>query len=118
MSPFRRFLGLALSLAAALAFLSASSAQPVPLPPPKKDANKSAPPVQDAGQAKPPMKGGKVGKPMGPQGPVVANEVIQEFPSNEVMQTAWKVHWTTQRGPGLIIAGAWYKRTPADALPR
>jgi primary-amine oxidase len=43
-----------------------------------------------------------------------ANEIIQHFPTNDVMQTAWKVQWATQRGCGLYLKGAWFKRSPAD----
>ncbi|MCI0455495.1 MAG: hypothetical protein L0Z62_00780 [Gemmataceae bacterium] len=45
-------------------------------------------------------------------------EVIQEFPSGGPMQTAWKVRYVaTNPGPGLAIAGAWFKTGPrADWL--
>lgn len=43
-----------------------------------------------------------------------ANEIVQEFPSNDRMQTAWKIHWTTSEGPGLIIQDAWFKRGPKE----
>ena len=42
------------------------------------------------------------------------NEVIQTFPSNDVMKTAWKVRWATETGYGLIIEGAWFKRGPKE----
>jgi len=42
------------------------------------------------------------------------NEVVQEFPSNDVMQTAWKIHWGQQAGNGLYIQDAWFKRGPSD----
>jgi primary-amine oxidase len=42
------------------------------------------------------------------------NEIIQVFPSNEVMRTAWKVHWATRTGNGLYIQDAWFKRGPKD----
>ncbi len=41
-------------------------------------------------------------------------EVVQTFPSNDVMKTAWKVHYTTAAGFGLIIQDAWFKRGPKD----
>jgi hypothetical protein len=41
-------------------------------------------------------------------------EVIQEFPTQGPMQTAWKVRWREQRGPGLIIQDAFFKRNPND----
>jgi Cu2+-containing amine oxidase len=44
-----------------------------------------------------------------------ANEVVQEFPSNDVMKTAWKVHYATQSGFGLIIQDAWFKKGPMDS---
>jgi len=51
-------------------------------------------------------------------GPKVAalpnNEVIQSFPSNDVMKTAWKVRWATTSGYGLYIQEAWFKRGPKD----
>jgi primary-amine oxidase len=43
-----------------------------------------------------------------------ANEVVQEFPSNDVMQTAWKVHWATAKGFGLYLQDAWFKRGPKE----
>jgi primary-amine oxidase len=42
------------------------------------------------------------------------NEVIQTFPSNDVMKTAWKVRWATESGYGLTIQDAWFKRGPQD----
>jgi primary-amine oxidase len=42
------------------------------------------------------------------------NEVVQEFPSNDVMRTAWKVHWATARGYGLYLQDAWFKRGPKE----
>ena len=42
------------------------------------------------------------------------NEIIQEFPSNDVMRTAWKVHYATRNGFGLIIQDAFFKKTPTD----
>ena len=47
-----------------------------------------------------------------PAGPV--NEVIQEFPSAGPMQTAWKVHYATMNGYGLVIQEASFKRNPDD----
>lgn len=41
-------------------------------------------------------------------------QVIQEFPSNDKMQTAWKVRWDTATGHGLIVNEAWFKRNPED----
>src|SRR6516162_5523480 len=43
------------------------------------------------------------------------NETIQTFPSNDVMQTAWKVRWATTSGHGLTIQDAWFKRGPKDS---
>jgi primary-amine oxidase len=42
------------------------------------------------------------------------NEVVQTFPSNDVMKTAWKIHWATEIGCGLRIEDAWFKRGPKD----
>lgn len=42
------------------------------------------------------------------------NEIVQTFPSNDVMKTAWKVRYTTATGFGLIIQEAWFKRGPKD----
>lgn len=49
-----------------------------------------------------------------PAPPAQANEVIQEFPSNDVMRTAWKVHWATATGFGLYLQDAWFKRGPKE----
>lgn len=64
-------------------------AQPVPVPNPFK------PKVQPA-----PM--------------VLPNEIFQEFPSNDVAKTAWKVHYATQSGFGLIIQDAYFKKGPME----
>jgi len=62
-----------------------------------------------------PTKPTKPMKPMKPSRPAPpVNEVIQEFPSNDVMQTAWKVHWGQRSGNGLFLHGAWFKRGPKD----
>lgn len=47
-----------------------------------------------------------------PQAP--PNEVIQEFPVGESMETAWKVRWAHAPGKGLYITGAWFKRTVGE----
>ncbi|MCI0379864.1 MAG: hypothetical protein L0215_19965 [Gemmataceae bacterium] len=49
-----------------------------------------------------------------PPQPKPVNEVIQEFPSNDEMRTAWKVHWATSTGFGLTLQGAWFKRAPKE----
>lgn len=59
-----------------------------------------------------PMNPAKPAKPAKPAAPV--NEIIQEFPTNEVMQTAWKIHWGQKSGNGLYLQGAWFKRSPSD----
>ena len=41
--------------------------------------------------------------------------MIQTFPSNDVMMTAWRVHYATESGYGLIIKDAWFKQGPKDA---
>ncbi|MCI0463364.1 MAG: hypothetical protein L0Z62_40985 [Gemmataceae bacterium] len=50
--------------------------------------------------------------PPGPPRPLY--EVVQEFPTNGEMETAWKVHWQTEKGYGLYIKRAWFKRSPTD----
>ena len=42
------------------------------------------------------------------------NEIIQQFPSNDAMKTAWKVQWATATGYGLYIQEAWFKRDPKE----
>jgi hypothetical protein len=42
------------------------------------------------------------------------NEIVQEFPTNEEMQTAWKINWATTSGYGLYIQDAWFKKSPTD----
>ncbi len=43
------------------------------------------------------------------------NDVVQTFPANEAMKTAWKVRWATSSGYGLTIQEAWFKRGPKEA---
>jgi primary-amine oxidase len=75
------------------------------------DAGDPARPAPLQKQGKGP-KGGKTTKPAPPEKPV--NEVVQEFPTNGEMETAWKVQWATVRGYGLYLTGAWYKKSPTD----
>lgn len=49
---------------------------------------------------------------------LLANEVVQEFPSREAMQTAWKVRWAVGPGKGLYITGAWFKSGPSEPWMR
>lgn len=42
------------------------------------------------------------------------NEIIQEFPTNDVVRSAWKVHWAQQTGYGLYIQDAWFKKGPKE----
>lgn len=56
--------------------------------------------------------GQPVKQPQPPKTPV--NEIIQEFPTNEEMQTAWKIHWATTSGYGLYIQDAWFKKGPTE----
>ncbi|MCC6416620.1 MAG: hypothetical protein IT429_00045 [Gemmataceae bacterium] len=51
-------------------------------------------------------------KPIAPKKPV--NEIVQEFPTNGAMETAWKIHWATATGYGVCIQDAWYRRGPND----
>src|SRR5438132_7193237 len=46
--------------------------------------------------------------------PTLANELVQQFPSNDAMKTAWKVHWATATGYGLYIQDAWFKKGPKE----
>ena len=46
--------------------------------------------------------------------PLQQTEIIQQFPSYGPAQTAWKVRWRTQNGPGLIIEDAYFKKNPND----
>jgi Cu2+-containing amine oxidase len=46
--------------------------------------------------------------------PAPLGEVLQSFPSNDVMKTAWKIHWATANGYGLHIQNAWFKRGAKD----
>src|SRR5207237_8511392 len=39
-----------------------------------------------------------------------ANELIQQFPTNDAMKTAWKIHWAACSGFGLYVQDAWFKR--------
>ena len=43
-------------------------------------------------------------------GAPAANEIIQDFPTNDAAKTAWKIDWATSRGYGLIIQDAWYRK--------
>jgi primary-amine oxidase len=62
----------------------------------------------------PPGAGGP-GQPKKPQPPLKPDtEIIQEFPTNGVMETAWKVNWAQVSGYGLYIKDAWFKRGPND----
>jgi Cu2+-containing amine oxidase len=42
------------------------------------------------------------------------NEIIQQFPTNDAIKTAWKIHWATSSGVGLYIQDAWFKRDPKE----
>src|SRR5262245_25457304 len=43
------------------------------------------------------------------------DEILQEFPVREQMQTAWKVRYVgLNPGPGLVITGAWLKTAPEE----
>lgn len=48
------------------------------------------------------------------QKPLASNEIIQEFPANDAMRTAWKIHYATTSGFGLIIQDAWFKKAPKE----
>src|SRR5688500_15660707 len=42
------------------------------------------------------------------------NETIVQCPTYEAMRTAWKVHWMTTNGFGLVLQGAWFKKGPRE----
>jgi primary-amine oxidase len=42
------------------------------------------------------------------------NEIVQPFPSKGRPQTAWKVRWREERGAGLIIQDAFFKKDPNE----
>ncbi len=46
------------------------------------------------------------------------NIVIQEFPPEGPMQTAWKVRFGHAIGKGLYITGAWFKKAPSEPWMR
>src|SRR5688572_1438102 len=62
-----------------------------------------------AGSAAPPDLPTKDRAPVPP-----TNEIVQAFPANDVMKTAWKIQWDTANGYGLLIRNAWFKRGPKD----
>jgi primary-amine oxidase len=95
---------LSLGLCGTLAVLTAAPAQPVKLPP-DTTVTVGKVPFKLPLAAKPPAE-----VVSGTRG----TQTIQTFPTNGKMQTAWKVQWTTMRGNGLVIKGAWFKRSPAD----
>jgi primary-amine oxidase len=64
------------------------------------------------GPPQPPQK--QEGPAQVPEPKKVAHEIIQEFPTNEDMETAWKVQYGTSSGYGLFIKGAWFKRSRGD----
>jgi primary-amine oxidase len=43
-----------------------------------------------------------------------SDEIVQEFPSNGEMETAWKVRWGTTRGYGVFIKDAFFKPGPNE----
>lgn len=42
------------------------------------------------------------------------NEIIQQFPSSGAAETAWKIHWREESGPGLIIQDAYFRKSPKE----
>lgn len=74
----------------------------------------------DQGQPEPPKVAQPVKKiePAKKPFPYPEDEIIQEFPVGEKMQTAWKIRYIgVNPGPGLVITGAWLKTAPeADWL--
>jgi Cu2+-containing amine oxidase len=92
---------LSLGLCGTLAVLSAAPAQPVKLPPD---------PSQPIRRAKPPVEIPETEMVL----PAGTREVTQGFPSTGKAVTSWKVWYTSMRGNGLVIKGAWFKRGPSD----
>jgi hypothetical protein len=45
---------------------------------------------------------------------IKGNEIIQQFPSAGPAQSAWKIHWREETGPGLIIVDAYFKKGPHE----
>jgi hypothetical protein len=96
MSQQRLSLSLAFGLLATLAMPMTLPAQPVKLPPD---------PGSSLVRAKPPV---ETPLPALPDG---VNETVQTFPvGDDNPQTAWLVRWATQKGNGLYLKGAWFKR--------
>jgi primary-amine oxidase len=44
----------------------------------------------------------------------IVREIVQEFPTNGTMETAWKIQYNTKSGYGVFITSAWFKRGPQD----
>src|SRR5262249_39629007 len=94
-------LGLAVAACAVgLVVLAGALAQPVPLPERINTPKKTK-------------------KPANPTAPVALvhaapNEITQTFPSNDVMQRAWKAHGAPRKANVLSLQGAWFKRSPSD----
>src|SRR5262245_28027446 len=69
----------------------------------------------DTGNPTQPAQPGKAEQPAAPvTPPKPTNEIVQEFPSNDQMETAWKVEWGTSRGIGVYIKNAWFKSGPKE----
>ncbi|HYT91593.1 MAG TPA: hypothetical protein VEL76_22965 [Gemmataceae bacterium] len=64
-----------------------------------------------AGQGGDPAKGVKQPPPVADK---ISDEIIQEFPSNGQMETAWKVRWGTVQGYGVFIKDAFFKPGPTE----
>src|SRR5687767_13412375 len=45
---------------------------------------------------------------------IKGTEIIQQFPTTGPGQTAWKIRWREQNGPGLIITDAYFKKSPKE----
>lgn len=103
-------------VSAALFNLPAGSQQQQPTGDPKDGARSNGTAKPNDGQVRTTQ-----GAPMPePKPPVPAvnpnnpNEIIQEFPTNDIAKTAWKIRWSTTRGPGLTIQDAWFRRAPNE----
>jgi hypothetical protein len=45
---------------------------------------------------------------------VKGTQITQQFPTTGPMQSAWKVRWRQEDGPGLIIVDAFFKKGPKE----
>lgn len=75
---------------------------------PKLDPNQVRPPIVEQPKLVAPVTPAAVAAATSP------NEVIQEFPTYETPKTAWKIRWATEKGYGLIIKEAWFRKAVGE----